>query len=391
GDAGWVVSINNDIVYLICKSQSSVADQESIKTLEVHRNWVALSSAPFVGFSHAAAPLQSIPRDFQPWINTRVIIVKKAWKGRPGVVQAVTRQGEGHKIVVRLESYNPNTPFCNVELDYEDVAEENTKLPLLEYSKQRHHYVPANAATQAAAMASPSSVNTSGGQTPLSSPQYDTVAQDVPAWDPNSSTPLAASGALSPSPLPPPLPHPEHELLNSSLLASLLKVTVHGAGFKGSQTCVRVMSKDDGTIGFRGIRRNEEIWFTPECVQPRRPTPNRGDNGPMVVTKGIYRGLRVRRLSHRHEVVGNKTVSFMRCVAVLYEEGEGDKSTNLEVEVSPEEVCLAWETKEEKQLNKSCPISGRFGRSWARFDAHGYGNPNPDPYPTVPVPVTRTG
>ncbi|PPR07734.1 hypothetical protein CVT24_003656 [Panaeolus cyanescens] len=37
------------------------------------------------------------------------------------------------------------------------------------------------------------------------------------------------------------------------------------------------------------------------------------------------------------------------------------------------------------------PFPGRFGRFWACFDAHGYGNVNPYPYPTVPIPVTRTG
>ncbi|PPQ73561.1 hypothetical protein CVT24_007446 [Panaeolus cyanescens] len=350
GTIGWVVSVNKEVVHVVDKGGSA---EEKIMHTEVHCNCVTMTVPPFSAVAETHATRSLIPRDFVPWLNTRVLITKKAWKGQEAVVQTVVKQGSKEYLTVRLETYNPNHPFANTNVEYDDVVEARSKLKLREYWSKRHLYVNPEPVLESSSSSIRASTPTPS-LPPLSTPIHQHEGESPPsesAWDPNSATPL-----WTPSLEPPPpvvVPQVDHELLHTSLMGARCKVTVHGGGYSGSQMWARVAEHPDGYLGLIGTTpKNGEGWLEPQWVLPRRPTANRGDNGPMYVTKGLYRGLRVRRLGHRTETVEGRQVSIMRCVAVVCGDGLADTSTNLEVEVGPDEACLAYETPDEKKLNQ---------------------------------------
>lgn len=192
-------------------------------------------------------------------------------------------------------------------------------------------------------------------QTPKHTPAHSAnVSSSTPAWDPDSSTPIP--GESTPTPVTP-LLTTTHELLDRRLLGLAFKVNVHGGGIPGTAMTITVLERDDKTLGFRGTRQGKEGWFDPSWVQPRRPVPNRGDNGPMVVTCGNLCGTHVRRIASHY----NGSLCIMRCALVDYNVDQPDKESEEEIFLGADEAVLRSETAVEKSRNK--PVISRL---WLR-------------------------
>jgi hypothetical protein len=85
-------------------------------------------------------------------------------------------------------------------------------------------------------------------------------------------------------------------------------------------------------------------------VSSKSPNPTR-DNGLLMVVKGQHCGKYVRRIHHRyHEDNGNKQ-PLVNLAVVKKVDGAADTLTGEELELSPDSLCLAFETNEDKKLN----------------------------------------
>jgi hypothetical protein len=70
-----------------------------------------------------------------------------------------------------------------------------------------------------------------------------------------------------------------------------------------------------------------------------------------MVVKGQHCGKYVRRIHHRyHEDNGNKQ-PLVNLAVVKKVDGAADTLTGEELELSPDSLCLAFETNEDKKLN----------------------------------------
>lgn len=135
---GWVVSLSGDIATIVTTHNNKVS-VSSVSILnygyqlttcsslrqhnEAHVNWTGLTSTPFMASVNRPSVASTIPSDYLPWAGLRVLIVKTAHKGRHGIIQTWFRRGDNFGIIVRMEEYNPNAPFHDVTLGYEDVVE----------------------------------------------------------------------------------------------------------------------------------------------------------------------------------------------------------------------------------------------------------------------------
>jgi hypothetical protein len=101
----------------------------SRQRIDVHINWVKVSSAPFL-HTPAAPHLNVEPSRSNriPWIGTTVILTKYGhpWKGRDTVVKNVlARQptASGLKVEIRSLHIDFASPFKTVIVDYDDIVE----------------------------------------------------------------------------------------------------------------------------------------------------------------------------------------------------------------------------------------------------------------------------
>ena len=93
-------------------------------------------------------------------------------------------------------------------------------------------------------------------------------------------------------------------------------------------------------------------------MSPKSPNPTR-DNGILIVVKGEHCGKYVRRIHHRYHEENGKKQALILLAVVKREAGAADTLTGEQVELSPDSVCVAIETNEEKKLNANLMISLR--------------------------------
>ncbi|PPR03513.1 hypothetical protein CVT24_007001 [Panaeolus cyanescens] len=358
GRQGWIIGREGDILTIVdvpnAQKIKQIGATEELGTTS-HVNRVRLAQTPFFPLSNPPPSTSRIPKDYIPWVGTRVLITSAVWKGRHAVVENVIARRDdnaGHQLVVRLEDFNPYHPFKSVHVGWEQVVEASSRMKLDEYSKQKNIHpglFQSESGTGSTALLSKDSWAFGTSIPPPSSTPL------TPAWDPNSRTPLTDYDAI-PAPVSAPAATvagpstPQHVLLQRLLLDIKLRTNVNAPNIPGSETTVWVSIQDNGELGFKCIHKRREGWLQPNWVEARRPHINRGDNGLMVVVRGVHSGKMVRRITHRTSADGRWV---MYCAVVHYQEGTRNTLTSEEIELESMDVCLAWESKEDKLMNKT--------------------------------------
>jgi len=110
------------------------------------------------------------------------------------------------------------------------------------------------------------------------------------------------------------------------------------------------IAKVEGVVSIRHNVYNGSKGLAPAWVSPKSPNPTR-DNGILMVVKGDHCGKYVRRIHHRyHEENGNKQALILLAV-VNKVDGAADTLTGEQLELSPDSLCIAVETEEDKKWN----------------------------------------
>ena len=222
-------------------------------------------------------------------------------------------------------------------------------------------------------------VSSSGGATPMP----DRTSSLTPAWDPLSRTPgysqfitpilveqtykiyrTVDSSCLTPAWSPPedqpratssqivrkPPDRPKHPLLDERLVGAQLKVVVNDGDTYKNRDVVISIAKVEGVVSIRHEVYNSSKGLAPGWVSSKSPNPTR-DNGLLMVVKGEHCGKYVRRIHHRYsEDNGNKQTLVILAVGKKVD-GAADTLTGEQLELEPDSLCIAFETKEDKKLN----------------------------------------
>ena len=126
-------------------------------------------------------------------------------------------------------------------------------------------------------------------------------------------------------------------------------VVNHGETYKNREVEVSI-AKIEGDVKIRHHVYNSFRSLPPSWVSPKSPNPTR-DNGILMVVKGDHCGKYVRRIHHRyHEDNGSKQALILLAV-VKKVNGSVDTLTGEQLELSPDLLCVAIETNEDRKLN----------------------------------------
>ena len=122
-----------------------------------------------------------------------------------------------------------------------------------------------------------------------------------------------------------------------------------GDTYKNREVDVSI-SKVEGDVIILHHVYNTSKGLSHLWVSPKSPNATR-DNGILMVVKGDHCGKYVRRIHHRyHEDNGNKQALILLAV-VKKVDGAPDTLTGEQLELGPDSLCIAVETKEDKKLN----------------------------------------
>jgi hypothetical protein len=122
-----------------------------------------------------------------------------------------------------------------------------------------------------------------------------------------------------------------------------------GETYKNREVAVSI-AEIEGVVSIRHHVYKTSRSLAPAWVSLIRPNPTR-DNGILMVVNGNHCGKYVRRIDHRyHEENGNKQALILLAV-VKKADGAADTLTGEQLELGPDSLCLAVETKEERKLN----------------------------------------
>jgi hypothetical protein len=176
----------------------------------------------------------------------------------------------------------------------------------------------------------------------------------IPAWNPPADQPLGAESPATTSQIASNQPdRPQYPLLDERLVGAQLKVLINnGETYKNREVPVSI-SKVEGVVSiWHHTPHNSPKGLAPAWVSSRSPNPTR-DNGLLMVVGGEHCGKYVRRIHHRYyKENGNKQALVMVMLAVVKKvDGGPDILTGEQLELGPDSLCLAFETKEEKKLN----------------------------------------
>ncbi|KAF9038728.1 hypothetical protein BJ165DRAFT_1531792 [Panaeolus papilionaceus] len=174
--SGWVVSLKGDIAAIVNTQNHDVSH------VEAHVNYII----------HAfRQPYKSVLKRFNTSEGTSTV---------DRTIHNWFNQGEDYGLIVHIEEYNPNAPFHNITLEYEDVVEAESLKNLREYFMTRHMYIPHPSTatplnTKASDLADGSQdqvASVSSHQTSMNMPMHViNTSSPSPTWDPNSLMPLS--------------------------------------------------------------------------------------------------------------------------------------------------------------------------------------------------------
>ncbi|KAK0481018.1 hypothetical protein EDD18DRAFT_1113380 [Armillaria luteobubalina] len=206
--AGWIDAIEDGLVHVV-SDQTQTKDK--VEMHEVHPNLLMVTTPPS---SQLPAPTKDqvsiCPTKKISWKGALVTIMRPhhRWRSRTGYIEDVNMSKNSHgrpglRVLVCLSAYNPNVPFPVAWLDYLDIVDEESHLPLNEAwplaendDNLYHKYVPVTHVLEERGQCvhpEPEPQPEPGNRTPLPDPSERCLS---PAWDP--STPkLGSSTAVS--------------------------------------------------------------------------------------------------------------------------------------------------------------------------------------------------
>jgi len=130
-------------------------------------------------------------------------------------------------------------------------------------------------------------------------------------------------------------------------------VVVNGGEYKDKELDAYLVEAN-GQLVIRHNYYRSSIPLQHDWVTAKHPCPQR-DKGLLVVIKGEHCGKYVRRIRHR-----NKDKQVIMILAVIQREsGVADVLSGEHLELCPEFLCVASETKEEKALGNALLASLR--------------------------------
>jgi hypothetical protein len=140
---------------------------------------------------------------------------------------------------------------------------------------------------------------------------------------------------------------PTHFFLNRRLTGATLKVVVNGGEYKDKELDAYLVEVN-GQLIIRHNHYKSSIPLQHDWVTAKHPCPQR-DKGLLVVIKGEHCGKYVRRIQHRNE----NEQAIMILAVMQRENGVADVLSGERLELCPEFLCIASETKEEKKLGNA--------------------------------------
>jgi hypothetical protein len=231
-----------------------------------------------------------------------------------------------------------------------DHLNSRTRLKLFEHKKPANNFLHPFGHHQEQSTSLQAS--TSGG-TPL----RDFSSSSTPAWDPSSRSPVPAlESSVSFPPCSPPVQVAStNQIVNSSsshlldrrLIGITLTILVNGGEYKNKELNAYVV-EFNGQLSIRYDHYRTSVFLQSDWVVPKYPCPKR-DKGLLVVIKGTHCGKFVRRIHHRNE---NQQVVMILAV-IMRESGVADVLSGETLELVPEFLCVAVETKAEKKLGEA--------------------------------------
>ncbi|KAF8176497.1 hypothetical protein BJ912DRAFT_930710 [Pholiota molesta] len=268
-----------------------------------------------------------------PWCGTEITIAKVGHgrKGEPAVISAVLEDSTETRIHVQLSRYNPSNPFSMITLGCDDVVETKTFLPLKKYFNLREPRRMPKPTPSATAMPSSTStwvaslqaaLGSEPSQSPIptgsSTPMPMESSSSTPAWDPSS---YIASAPVSQA-------MPQHVLLKPQLVGVTLEVILNN--------------------GQEYDNKFVDVHIKHSWVRPKHPSAT-NDQGLLIVIQGDECGKYVRRINHLNRANGAKII-----LAVVHHVPKAvDTLTGEELMLSPDYLCKAVESPEDKKLNKN--------------------------------------
>ncbi|KAK7449299.1 hypothetical protein VKT23_013442 [Stygiomarasmius scandens] len=191
-------------------------------------------------------------------------------------------------------------------------------------------------------LASPPLSSSSSSSSSCGSASSSDVSSDLPSPSRESSPASEGSGVS--------LGSSEHDIsdrwiCNPNLLGKKLTAIAHGGGYLNKQVTVYSTLNEDGQVDVIWERYQKKHIISPRWIWPRYPNFAR-DNGLLIVTSGMHAGKFARRFDHRRD-------GSMHVEIVDHEEGREDVLTGQEVLIKSDELCLAYESHETRELNHS--------------------------------------
>ena len=195
-----------------------------------------------------------------------------------------------------------------------------------------------------------------GGATPM--PDCSTSLS--PAWNPSSRTPgwepsFDAPTATLPSPISPPIAStsrvaavqepPQHPLLNPLLVGISLKANITEKDEKVKEQNISIVENNGWPRLIRTVYTTA-VSLVPDRVSVKHPNATR-DNGLLVIIQGEHTGKYVRCIHHKYS---DRRASMILAV-VRPVDGAADTLVEERLELDVDLLCVAAETKKQKDLN----------------------------------------
>jgi hypothetical protein len=142
---------------------------------------------------------------------------------------------------------------------------------------------------------------------------------------------------------------PQHVLLKPQLVGVTLEVILNnGQEYDNKFVDVHIKHSEDGRLGLFYTKYHRTILLDPGWVRPKHPSAT-NDQGLLIVIQGDECGKYVRRINHLNRANGAKII-----LAVVHHVPKAvDTLTGEELMLSPDYLCKAVESPEDKKLNKN--------------------------------------
>lgn len=175
--------------------------------------------------------------------------------------------------------------------------------------------------------------------TPPWNPTTADITRDVEATSDTAAHHISASTAVSSE------AQLKHVLLNPALAGKSVKVVMNDGNTIRKETVVSLHCTN-GLCSMRTIHYHTSVQVMESTVTPKYPSPTH-DNGLVLVIKGEHAGKHGRRLYHSKR---NGQV-YMIMEVVIVQQGQKDQLTGEVLELSPDHLCVADESVQQKKIN----------------------------------------